>query len=219
MEHDNLIKNYLTSFSQKFPVEWDRYCESGNHYDVYGWIRRRDGQRDFVLLHFDITALPGRKLDVNFVTSSAKYSEEIYKFIFDGETEGHNSCIRIADMPGILLPPVPEVNEDSPRCEHELTVEDYFGRKIPFIEKEVESGTLVDLVCAAREGYIQMSDAVNVIGMADNDFAASEAILFIEFVNREKYIYDPQLNKFMAVWDNYSLHTHEQLYEIFKKIK
>jgi len=73
------------------PVEWDRYTVSGGTYCVaYGWIRRTDGLRDFVLFEL-CTEEPD---NVSFTTSSAKYSKQIAQILY-GDSASHNDCIPI----------------------------------------------------------------------------------------------------------------------------
>ncbi len=78
------------------PVTWDRFTEQTDGYYIYGWIQRTDKQRDFVLLEF-WTNEDGL-LQGTFVTSSAKYSAAIYKFLYHDEP-GHTSCKLIKDFP------------------------------------------------------------------------------------------------------------------------
>lgn len=78
------------------PVEWDRYVNNGGQYFVYGWIKRSDGQRDFLVLDMEIKDMA---LYCNtFVTSSAKYSREIMKHIFLSDV-GHTDCQKIETLP------------------------------------------------------------------------------------------------------------------------
>ena len=84
------IKEFLKLFVNVVPLEWDRYTENEGFYNVYGWIKRTDKQRDFLLLQFDDSAL----LDVGFVTSSAKYSKAIHDYLSE-DIDEHNDCIKI----------------------------------------------------------------------------------------------------------------------------
>lgn len=71
-------------------VTWDRYAGSGSEFDAYGWIPRRDGQRDFVVLQFN-------RFGVGFITSSAKYSAAISTILNGGVPSAtHNECVRVA---------------------------------------------------------------------------------------------------------------------------
>lgn len=84
------IKQVAINLSEAFPIKWDRYTESNGYYNIYGWIARADGQRDFVLLQllwFDGVTITG-----GVITSSAKYSKQIGQFIF-GDMP-HNDCIK-----------------------------------------------------------------------------------------------------------------------------
>ena len=76
----------LHDIELQVPVEWDRVVEagSGELVQVYGWIPRLDGTRDFVLIDF-----AGKTC--GFVTSSAKHSLQIARAL--GVEEDHNDCI------------------------------------------------------------------------------------------------------------------------------
>jgi hypothetical protein len=67
------------------PVEWDRVTDEGDAVKVYGWIQRRDGKRDFVLVRFDDET-------VEFTTSSAKHSAEIARLLCFEKGE-HVHCV------------------------------------------------------------------------------------------------------------------------------
>lgn len=77
-------------------VTWDRFVtgtlDGHSYVEIYGWINRADGQRDFVLIvswtHWD---------SVEYVTSSAKFSAEIGRILY-GDKSDHNDCIRAADV-------------------------------------------------------------------------------------------------------------------------
>lgn len=92
----------LNKVSAAIPVEWDRWTKSKQetpYYSVYGWIKRKDGQRDFVCIEMWEDDSPG---DAYFVTSSAKYSSKICEIIIGQITE-HNPCRKISE----LLPACP----------------------------------------------------------------------------------------------------------------
>lgn len=79
-------------------VEWDRFTHGedyrGEVYSVYGWIERDDSYKDFVVLR----AWPNTEgNDVGYITSSAEYTEEIYRRIYGEEPEGddHGECMRV----------------------------------------------------------------------------------------------------------------------------
>jgi hypothetical protein len=89
------IKTQLNEIADKIPVEWDRYTCSGNIvYNIYGWVRRSDGDRDFVLVQF---FLNGGIPMMSFVTSSAKYSKQIGEVICGIDFE-HSDCIKISEL-------------------------------------------------------------------------------------------------------------------------
>lgn len=90
-----IIKQFIESVAKLIPIEWDRFTESkSGDYNIYGWIKRKDGQRDFVLfqLYLENGAIKG-----GFCTSSAKYSKDIYMCLY-GTTKGHNSCQKIEHL-------------------------------------------------------------------------------------------------------------------------
>ncbi len=83
-----MIKQFIEDAAKNFPIEWDRFTEKNGDFNIYGWIKRKDGSRDFVLfmIYIEDGGLKG-----NFCTSSAKYSRDLFKWFF-GTTEGHNDC-------------------------------------------------------------------------------------------------------------------------------
>lgn len=71
-------------------VKWDRYTDGGPIVYLYGWIdREQDAYKDFVVLEYYYSTA-----DISFVTSSAKYSQEIAKRLF-GEASDHEPCLRV----------------------------------------------------------------------------------------------------------------------------
>ena len=86
-----LIKNYIETVAKLIPIEWDRFVENNGDYDIYGWIKRKDGQRDFVLFQLYIE---NGEIKGSYCTSSAKYSKDIYMCLY-GTTAGHNTCQKI----------------------------------------------------------------------------------------------------------------------------
>lgn len=86
-----MIKQYIESVAKLIPIEWDRFIENNGDFDIYGWIKRKDGQRDFVLLQLYIE---NGEIKGSFCTSSAKYSEDIFMCLY-GTMEGHNKCQKI----------------------------------------------------------------------------------------------------------------------------
>lgn len=93
------ITAFLERIKTVVPVEWDRFTYSSMSerqgvYNIYGWIHRTDGQRDFLLLL--LTQIDGYMYP-NFVTSSAKYSKLINAFLF-GENAPHSDCIKISEL-------------------------------------------------------------------------------------------------------------------------
>lgn len=92
-----MIKEIIEEMQKTIPVEWDRFAvdEKGD-YDIYGWIKRNDGQRDFILLQLFIE---NGEVKGGFCTSSAKYSKAIFDFLYPGtEDKGHNKCQKISEL-------------------------------------------------------------------------------------------------------------------------
>ena len=86
-------KNWIKEVMAKFPfVEFDRYIDDtdDNLIEVFGWIKRKDNDRDFIVLEFDFSTK-----DVYCIaTSSAKYSKQISKIL----KEKHISCQKINSL-------------------------------------------------------------------------------------------------------------------------
>lgn len=75
-----------TKWLNKLPeVHWDRYTDDGLTCTIFGWIYRKDRQRDFVIMVFDNNEFQ------YFDTSSAKYSLEFAKRL----GTGHIDCQRV----------------------------------------------------------------------------------------------------------------------------
>lgn len=89
-----MIKDFIEKIAKLIPIQWDRYTEEDGEYNIYGWIKRKDGNRDFVLLqlYFEEGKIKG-----GFCTSSAKYSKSIYMCLY-GTTKGHRSCQKIEKL-------------------------------------------------------------------------------------------------------------------------
>lgn len=91
----SLLKAFIESMALVIPVKWDRFTDNGGNIFVYGWIARKDGDRDFVVL--DMTQKKDALYCNTFVTSSAKYSREIMKHIY-GNDESHTDCKKISEL-------------------------------------------------------------------------------------------------------------------------
>ena len=89
-----MIKEYIERMKVAIPVEWDRFTETGGTHNIYGWIKRSDGPRDFLLLQ--IWIIEG-DMQIWFCTSSAKSSSVIFEYIY-GFTSGHNTCKKINEL-------------------------------------------------------------------------------------------------------------------------
>ena len=79
------IKKVLKQFTE---VKWDRFVFANNCTSVFGWIKRKDGQRDFLLIDFDEFDIVG------YATSSAKYSK-IFAKRLDFK---HINCKKIEEL-------------------------------------------------------------------------------------------------------------------------
>lgn len=96
-EIDLKVELTLTAVCNALPfVTWDRLTigdlDDDSYGQVFGWIPRSDGQRDFVI----VTSWASWDT-VNFNTSSAKYSEEINAILFGAGAE-HGTCKRVEDL-------------------------------------------------------------------------------------------------------------------------
>ena len=96
MQHDrNLalknIKEELKLLEKGIPVEWDRVSIADNDfpavYNIFGWIKRRDGKRDFVVYSYVTDTIS------MFVTSSAKFSKKMS----ENWKTTHSDCIKFSD--------------------------------------------------------------------------------------------------------------------------
>lgn len=70
-------------------VKWDRYVETSDKVDLFGWIKREDSHEDFVLLTY--SKKEGNNWDTCFSTSSKEYSAEIARIL---QSE-HSDCKRV----------------------------------------------------------------------------------------------------------------------------
>jgi hypothetical protein len=87
-------RELLLEMAKAFPITWDRFTHQVNvGFSVYGWIPRSDGQRDFVLLETMI--LNSGEYGRSFVTSSAKYSEAISRWL---GFEDHSTCRLVEEL-------------------------------------------------------------------------------------------------------------------------
>lgn len=88
--------------SQPEFVEWDRFTQATvggeQRLDVYGWIEREhDEYKDFVLL-----CLWPEDREFEFTTSSARYSDDLYRLWRDADDpEDHYTCQRVENNFGI----------------------------------------------------------------------------------------------------------------------
>lgn len=69
-------------------LKWDRYTESDDEINAFGWIWRADGKLDFLVINFTI----GEPVNnVWFCTSSAKYSADFSDLV----QQKHSPCKKI----------------------------------------------------------------------------------------------------------------------------
>lgn len=73
-------------------VRWDRFCIADDRTEsIFGWIDRpQDAYKDFIVLYIDKDG----GVD-SYMTSSARYSLDIYKRLNDGNGRGHRNCRRV----------------------------------------------------------------------------------------------------------------------------
>ncbi|HEA65079.1 MAG TPA: hypothetical protein ENI02_02945 [Candidatus Aminicenantes bacterium] len=75
-------------------VNWDRYFGVGNDLTFFGWIDRKDGYKDFVVIDFI-----GK--EISFATSSKEYSKKIADLL----NVEHSDCERVeyfCDLPNVI---------------------------------------------------------------------------------------------------------------------
>lgn len=81
-------KTYFESILEKLDfVNWDRYFGEGENLVFFGWIKRKDNYKDFVVLDFSV-------LPVWFATSSKEHSKKIGELL---EHRSHSDCNRVED--------------------------------------------------------------------------------------------------------------------------
>ncbi len=87
----NRTKGDIADILNALPfVLWDRCTVAGDETTIYGWIDRRDGRKDFVLVQFTGPL-------VGFTTSSARWSRTIHEVIYGPRAGDHNDCRRVVD--------------------------------------------------------------------------------------------------------------------------
>jgi hypothetical protein len=79
----------LDAFDTVCKIEWDRYTETEDQYTCYGWIGRRDGKKDFLVVNF---GKEDELKDVWFCTSSAKYSKPFSDLLGNND---HAACKKL----------------------------------------------------------------------------------------------------------------------------
>lgn len=91
----NVVIEVAEKLKAAIPVEWDRFTKTDDgFYVVYGWIPRKDDQRDFVLFQMWDYEMPEEAF---CTTSSAKYSEEISRVLY-GSAADHNQCRNVTEL-------------------------------------------------------------------------------------------------------------------------
>jgi hypothetical protein len=82
-------------------VTWDRCAGDDDNLVVYGWIPRRDGQRDFIAVVF---WTEGEDVCVSFTTSSARLSATFAKLLYGNDAAKiHRPCVRVESVFGDQL--------------------------------------------------------------------------------------------------------------------
>lgn len=85
------MKSILKAFSNICPlIVWDRYTDTLHEVTAFGWIERTDGEKDFIVLNFQMNA---NIHQVWFCTSSAKYSEQFGRLV--NHNSDHLKCKKI----------------------------------------------------------------------------------------------------------------------------
>ena len=79
------IKKVLKQFTE---VKWDRFVAKENWVRVFGWIKRKDGKRDFLVIDFLSSVV------MDFCTSSAKYS----KLFSERLNFKHTDCKKVKNL-------------------------------------------------------------------------------------------------------------------------
>lgn len=85
-------------------VAWDRCTIEPQFISLFGWIARKDEQRDFVLILFEVFEDNDTEDDENdawmcrFITSSAKYSGKFAKNMH----LNHTDCLKVSEVFGGL---------------------------------------------------------------------------------------------------------------------
>ncbi len=87
------IKKWVKRRCESLPfVKWDRFAANDEVMTVYGWIERdKDSYKDFVALYFYEDG------SIDYDTSSALYSKEIHKIIWE-KSKGHVNCVRVENV-------------------------------------------------------------------------------------------------------------------------
>lgn len=88
------VRDALATYLNLFPeVRWDRLTEYGGYRAFYGWIDRKDGKADFMLL-----GVEGDRV-VRYLKSSKDYSQEFAERLGGtGLLVDHQDCQRVEDL-------------------------------------------------------------------------------------------------------------------------
>lgn len=108
MRKSILTKEEIESVLRRFDnVKWDRFVMWGKTFSggitVSGWIDREDSYKDYICLDIytdSSVSAPDAKIgrmNVDYMTSSAKYSLLMFKILNDGKGFGHRKCRRVED--------------------------------------------------------------------------------------------------------------------------
>ncbi|MHA1892097.1 MAG: hypothetical protein ACTSYS_13975 [Promethearchaeota archaeon] len=92
MAKELVKEKFLLKIEQETGCKWDRFTrditENSEFFTIFGWIRRRDGKRDFVVIVFESSR--DGYTPIFFTTSSARYSRKIHDLL--GFTSKHSPC-------------------------------------------------------------------------------------------------------------------------------
>ena len=70
-------------------VNWDRYFNIGHYFTFFGWIKREDSYKDFVVIDFYFGE--DGKTEISYSRSSKKYSKQISGIL----NCSHSDCRRV----------------------------------------------------------------------------------------------------------------------------
>ena len=90
-ERRRFVTHKLNVLSRAVGVEWDRTSGPASAFNVFGWIRREDGGRDFVVVGFEYSEVSG------YATSSARHSLLIGRLLYgSADYWNHYPCVPVS---------------------------------------------------------------------------------------------------------------------------